>query len=115
MPIPSAYGETLVRLRGTKVSDGYNGTRIDWANPARLTMPGCGLAPRVEDENRTNGRQAVTDAWTAYVPFGADIGFEDRVECRWGTFEVEGTPGHWRSPLSGREHGTAVHLRRVDG
>lgn len=115
MPAPFTSGVTVTRLRAAKVDDGYNGTILDWSSPARLAITGCGLAPRVDEENRTQGRQAVAIGWTLYAPYGADIDFDDRVETPHGTFEVEGEPGHWRSPLSGREHGTTVALRRVDG
>lgn len=110
-----AHGLTLTRLRGTKVDDGYNGTRIDWTNPDRLTIPGCGLAPRVEDELLARGRQGVVVGWTAYLPFGSDVTHEDRVETPYGVCDVNGDPGNWESPYTGRKPGMTVTLDRVEG
>lgn len=115
MPAPFHRGHTLTRLRAAKVDDGYGGVRLDWSDPDRLAIPGCGMAPRVEDELRDRGRQGVVIGWTAYLPFGADVTFEDRIETPHGTFDVEGEPGIWESPMSGRQHGMTVTLKRVDG
>jgi hypothetical protein len=110
-----ANGVTVTRLRGDTVDDGYNGSRIDWTTPDELEIPGCALAPRVEPELRDDGRQGVFHAWTLYMPYGADIAAHDRVDTPQGLFEVEGEPGDWRSPYTGREHGATVHLQRIDG
>lgn len=115
MSPPLRHGVTVTRLRGTKVDDGYGGTRVDWTNPDRLTIRGCAMAPLVEDELVARGRQGVVDGWTLYAPYGSDVDFEDRVETPHGTFEVNGTPGHWRSPYTGRESGMTIVLQSVEG
>lgn len=110
-----AKGVTVTRLRAAKVDDGYNGVRLDWSHPDRLDIPGCAMAPRVEDERRQQGRQGVLEAWTAYLPYGSDVTFEDRLLTPHGTFEVEGAPNPWRNPYTGRQAGMTVYLQRVDG
>lgn len=115
MPIPSIHGATVTRLRGDKVDDGYGGEAIDWSTPAELKIDGCGMAPLAGEELTDRGRQGVEDAWTLYAPYGADITAKDRIVSPWGTFEVDGAPSPWVSPLSGRRHGLTVTLRWIDG
>lgn len=115
MPIPSLHGETVVRLRGAETTNGYGNTEIDWSDPDRLSIAGCGLAPLAGEELADRGRQGVEDAWTLYAPFGADIDHKDRIATSHGTFDVDGQPGPWVSPLSGRRHGLTATLRRIEG
>lgn len=109
------HGVTVTRLRATAVDDGYNGTRLDWTTPDELDIPGCGLAPRAEEEQRERSRQGLTEGWTLYCPYDADIAFQDRVVTSQGTYEVEGSLLPWRNPFTGREAGATIHLRVVEG
>ena len=114
MPLPFSKGMTVTRLRGTRVDDGYGGERIDWTTPARLTIQGCGIAPLVEDEQNQAGQSAAIEAWTLYAPW-SDIRFDDRIDSPHGLFEVDGDPGLWESPYTGRRPGMTVRLRKITG
>lgn len=116
MPIPGPRGITVVRLRGTRVSDGYGGTRIDWTDPDRKPIDGCAIAPLVEGEERDRGREGVVTALTLYAPHGSDIQADDRVETPAdGVLHVEGPTRRWQSPFTGWKAGLTATLRRVDG
>jgi hypothetical protein len=107
-------GLTLTRLRGSRVEDGYGGSRLDWSNPQTITIPGCAMAPVVEDEIHTAGRSAAVAAWTVYAPW-ADVEADDRVDTPHGLYEVDGDPGRWESLYTGRKPGMTFRLRRVGG
>jgi len=111
------HGVTVTRLRAQLVYDGYQGGsgRRDWANPDRLSIPGCGLAPTLIDEDRQYGAETVPEGWTLYAPTGADIAAVDRVETPHGVFAVEGEPSPWEHPMTGWKPGTVVKLRKVEG
>jgi len=112
MPIPFPKGITVTRLRGTRVDDGYGGERIDWTTPESLTLTGCAMAPLVEDEILTAGRDAGVAAWTLYCAW-ADVKADDRMDTPHGLYEVDGEPGRWESPYTGRRPGMSVRLRKV--
>lgn len=114
MGAPFPHGTTVTRLRGTVVSDGYGGTQRDWTNPQRLTISGAGLAPTVEPEQHQAGRDGTEVGWTLYCAT-ADVTAYDRIESRFGLFEVDGDPGIWESPFTGQNHGMVTRLRRVEG
>lgn len=109
-------GETVTRLRGTTVSDGYNGTVIDWTTPTETTIEGVALAPRVGEEVHGAGRAGVIVGLTIYCEPGVDITWQDRIRLANGDiYEFEGQPGDWVNPWTGYRHGVTGALRRVDG
>ncbi|MDP1793724.1 MAG: hypothetical protein Q8K63_06255 [Acidimicrobiales bacterium] len=109
-------GEAIVRLRAPAgPPDRYKNPTLDWANAARLEIPGCAVAPRLADEVRDNGRQAVIKGLTIYAPPKADVVATDRVECRGDTYDVDGDVAVWRSPFTGVEKGVEISLRLVEG
>jgi len=107
-------GEPVVRLRGGTTEDRYGNQAADWGTPDRLTITGCSLAPRLQAEN-LEGRQGVVIGWTLYAPPDADIQPTDRIEARGKTLEVDGEPGVWTSPYTGREAGIELSLKTVEG
>lgn len=113
---PFVHGETVVRLRAVEATNAYGDIERDWANAAEARIDGCALAPTVEQEFHQPGRDGVEVGWTLYAPYAADVTAYDRIEHhRYGMFEVDGEPGLWRSPFTGREAGMTVRLRRVEG
>lgn len=107
------HGIAVTRLRGVKVADGYGGETIDWSAPVSVRINNCAIAPLVEPEVLQAGQQATIEAWTLYAPH-SDIRHNDRIEVDgFGLFEVDGDPGLWRSPYTGRKPGMTVRLRRI--
>lgn len=108
-------GETVTRLRGTEVEDGYGGVRFDFTDPDELDIVGCGVAPLTAEELRDRGRQGTERGWTVYGPHGADVEFTDRVRIRGEVFEVEGGARDWESPHTGRRAGSVFAAFAIDG
>lgn len=109
-------GETITRLRVAATVDAWgNSINSDWSTASRLTITGCALSPLAEPEVHTDGRDAVPGSWTLYIPGRfEDIEPSDRIETSYGTFDVDGEPGRFRSPFSGRD-GMTVRLNRTEG
>jgi hypothetical protein len=91
----------------------------------RISVPGCAVAPRaytgassVSVDDR--GRQGVIVGLTLYPPKVGQIRHTDNIEIAGvsegldGVFTVEGEPGDWISPYTGRT-GCEVALRRAEG
>jgi len=105
-------GETVIRIRRIP------GGRDAYGDPVgdsedRLTITGCALAPRQAGEQIAPGRLAVTSGMDLYAPAGSDILPSDRIEVRGVLWEVDGEPGDWVSPYTGRRPGMIVPLVRV--
>lgn len=116
------YGEQVIRLRATRVSDPYSGAvdQLDWSTPSRLPIDGCGVAPGSgaagnSTEPLRDNRTEVISRIDVYVPYGADVRALDRLIVAGVTWHVEGDPADWRSPLTGWDAGTVVSCTRVEG
>ena len=107
--------ETVTRLRAPLVTDDRGGQRRDWDNATRLDIHPATIAPRQADTTEQNGRQGIIVGLTLYLPADSDVLTTDRLEVRDVTYDVEGEPGDWRHPLTGRRPGLEVNVRRVDG
>lgn len=110
-------GETVTRLRGTPKLDRSSGETIgtDWTAPAALAIEGCAFDPGNSTEPLQQGRNAVVTQPAVYAPFGVDVLAGDRLVVRGRTWQVVGDPGDYRSPFSGWEAGTVIHLEAVSG
>lgn len=112
-----AHGETVTRLRGTPVLDRYSGeqTGISWKAPDALDIPGCGFNPGGSSEPTQDGRNAVITRPEVYAPADADVTAADRLVVRGDTYQVDGKPAEWRSPLTGWAPGLVIALKEVQG
>ncbi len=107
------FGETVtVRTRTPGADDRYGNPTYTWADAA---VDGCAVAPRSSAEPAQVGRSAVITGLTVYLPTGTEIGPHDRLVIRGTEYEIEGEPGDWRNPYSGRRPGIEVAVRRVEG
>ena len=80
------------------------------------TIDGCAWAPRYANETNQLGNTSIVGL-SLFVPYGADIAAEDEVllpdDPR--AWQVDGEPGHWRSPFTDWRPGTEVALTRQRG
>lgn len=85
-------------------------------NPATHTIDGCAVAPRTSSETTDLG-DAVIVGLSLFAPYGADVKVTDRIRIPDDPvpWEVDGEPGHWRSPFSDWRPGTQVALTRQRG
>lgn len=107
--------ETVTRLRATTTADRYNNAQADWTAPAELAITGCAVAPRDQQEDHDEGRQAVIDGFTVYAPSGTEILPSDRLRIRGDDHEVIGEPGVWVNAWSDVEEGVEIRTQRVAG
>lgn len=84
-----------------------------------IEVPGCKIAPTDSADTTGRGRSGAVDRLTLYLPFGTDVHPDDRVVIadgpHAGTWAVDGDPGHWQSPFTGRTPGATVTLQRAHG
>lgn len=110
------YGEMVTRLRGPG-KDQY-GDPLP-GDPASTAIGNCALWPR--DANAAGGnentdfRDTVITGLMLLTPPGTDVQPTDRFTARGDTWEVDGEPAEWRSPLTGTDVGVLVALKRVEG
>lgn len=105
---------TIIRIRRTP------GDLDRYGDPAtstetRTTMDGWAVAPRSSSDITDRGRAGVIVGLSLYTPYGADLLQTDLIEVDGELFEIEGTVGKWKSPLSSWEAGTETALRRAQG
>ena len=109
------FGETVTVLRMVETTtDRYGRPVQTWPEPG-VDVDGCAVAPRTSTEPAQVGRQGVITGVTVYLPAGTAIGPHDRVRARGVVYDVEGEPGDWRNPYSGRTPGIEVALTRHEG
>jgi len=81
-------------------------------------LAGVALAPRTGGgfgDVDSRSRAGVVVGLTMYAAHDADIRPTDRVEIDGELWEVDGEPGRWASPFTGRLHGCQVALKRAEG
>lgn len=110
------YGESVTRLRAGTSVDPYSGEGVeDWVNPASFTFDRCAVWPGGSTEPLSPDRQSVVSDIEVAFPPGADVTARDRLIVRGGTYQVDGEPFDWRSPLSGWTPGLVARANRVVG
>lgn len=111
------YGESVTRVRSSPGGVDQFGDPIP-GTTTQVDIPGCAVAPRLsaaEQELTNNGRAGVVIGLTLYTPADADVTFADHFIVRGEEFEVDGDPGLWVSPFTGKQAGKQIALRRVEG
>lgn len=106
--------ETVTRQRPTVGSDGYGDPFTDWTTPTTATLIARGVEP-VSSSEDNDGRQAVITGFRVYLAPGSDVRAGDRLVLRGTTYDVDGQPADWRSPLGAGFGGVVVALKGVSG
>lgn len=119
------HGETVTVFTAGTVLDPYSddpssawelGDGQEWeTEPGDVDISGVGVEPRPSDEPTQEARNAVVSGFTLYLPTGTEIGPQNRVVVRGGTYEVLGEAAVWRSPFTGWAPGVVVQVQRVEG
>lgn len=111
--LPGFCSET-VRVSRAPLVDTRGAATRDWASAEAHEVPGCMVSHGSTATDFESDRElAVSRTAVLYAPPGSDIAEGDRVECRLGSFVVDGAPqaydvpgstiGHLRVQLSGWE------------
>src|SRR5690606_30208796 len=105
----------IVRVRRTPGGVDEYGDPIP-SSVTRTPLPTAFVAPRLSDEITNRGRAGVVVGLTLYdTNYKLDLRHTDQVEVDGELYEVDGEPGRWRNPMTGREAGIQVALRRAQG
>lgn len=87
--------ETVIRLRAGTTTNRAGGADKDWTSPSSLAIDECLIAPRMEPEDATSGREGRVIGWTVYAPDATDVVATDRLTIRGATYDVDGEPEDW--------------------
>lgn len=111
------HGESVTVLTAGTENDPYSNDPVSsWeVEPTPVVVPGVGVEPRPSDEPTQEARNAVVSGFTLYLPTGTEIGPQNRVVVRGGTYEVLGEAAEWVNPFTGWAPGVVVQVQRVDG
>lgn len=107
---------TIVRVRGNGL-DEY-GDPI--AGDTRTTLSGVSVAPRSTSDISDRGRAGAVVGLSLFAPYGTDLLHTDQIEMTGepaadGLYDVDGEIGQWKNPLTGRNAGSEVALKRATG
>lgn len=110
-----AFGEEVVVHRRSGTTQDVDGNDVDTFTPE--PYDGVGIGPGVSIE-LAQGQSLVTDELHAYFKPAILLNERDRVEVltgpNAGSYDVDGRPKHYRSPLTGNS-GTDAKLLQVKG
>jgi hypothetical protein len=115
-----AHGRTATIVRDTPGGTDPYGDPVP-GSTVEIEVEGCGWAPRTQGvgpsstEVLDRGRQGVIEGLTVYMPYGTDVRPSDQLRLDGRLYEVEGDPGDWWNPKSGRLAGLEVAVRRAEG
>lgn len=107
-------GERVVIITPGTQTDRYGNETPVWTGAQEQIVDGAGFAPGGMSEDN-NGRTAVIENPTVYLPPGTVVSARCRVRVRGATYEAIGDPGDWRNPFTGWRPGVVLQLRRVQG
>lgn len=102
---------TVEHVAATVSTDAYGDTTSTYADP--VPVPGAVFAPRTSTERTDPRVPAVVTGGTLYVQ-GITVSPADHFTVNGQRYEVEGEPGHWVSPYTGRDFGYEVAVKRFD-
>lgn len=102
MALPSFWRETVCVSRPSRVE--ARGS-FEQGPPSRHEVAGCMVEPAASTTDRGEARELASATMaTLYAPPDADVRAGDVVECRAGSFVVEGRPLIRESPTGALAH-----------
>lgn len=105
------FGETVSLV--TRVKSGTDAYGNDIWTETATDVPGA-FVPGGSTE-QLQGQDVVTTQPTVLLPPDTSVTAVDAVDVAGQRFEVDGMPNVWTSPLTGRQFGVEVRLKRVTG
>ena len=111
-----AYGETVVVLTATQVTDPYSGGTVEsWDAPTEAAVEGVAVADGGSLEPVQDARNSVESDFDLLFPPDETVTAQQRVVVRGLTCTVQGRPFLWRNPFTGWEPGLVVQAKIVEG
>lgn len=93
--LPSFCKQSITRVRAKKTKDVRGSAVPDWTDVDELLIAGCSVQPASSSLTLDGRVLGITDAWTAYVPEGADVKAGDHIKFDGNTYEIQGEPRVW--------------------
>lgn len=107
------FGETVVLItRGAATGRDADGNDVH--APVETVLDFVPVWPRASSES-VQGQDTTVIGITALVPADTDVSSIDALRVYGVTYEVDGEPGRYRSPLTGSNPGIELQLKRVTG
>jgi hypothetical protein len=106
------YGQTVTLLK--RVLSGRDEYGNDEYTNVSEPVSGCVVQPAASTENIQFTDQ-VDSGVTVFLPYGTDVSYLDALVIGGQKYEVQGVPGTWTSPFSGRSAPVQVSASRVSG
>jgi hypothetical protein len=106
---PFPFGETVTITRQTDNAYG------DWSAGDTHTIEGCAVWPTTGTETVAGGMDIVVFGLTLLMPPGSDVLSTDTVIVRDTSYNVNGEPTFYKSPLTGTRGGLEVQLKAITG
>ena len=95
--------QTVTRIRpGTKTLRGSE--MPDWTNTTSVSISGCSVQPASTSLSQDGRVLGISDAWTAYLPTGADVLAGDKIMFDGNEYAIDGEPRTWVSPTGSRSN-----------
>lgn len=105
--------ESIMRIRpGTTTSRGS--TVPDWNNTDIIEIKGCSVQPASTGLSQDGRVLGLSDGYTVYAPYEADIIEGDRIEYDGDVYTINGKPKKWES-ATGRVRHTLLNIERWKG
>lgn len=94
--VVTVYRAPLIESRGTQIRD--------WNNATSHTVAGCSFQPTSTATTWADERHTHDIRASLWLPPGADIEAEDKVEYEGHTYAIDGAPLPWKSPTGLVDH-----------
>ena len=107
-------GEQVTILRAGAPTEDRYGNAVPGAD-TRIAVVGCAVAPRESTDSPDPSRTGVIVGHTVLFPAGTDVRSSDRLEFRGKEHDIDGEPGEWTNPFTGRHFGVQVATHRAEG
>lgn len=111
--VASFATQTITRVRpGTKTLRGSE--MPDWSNTTSISISGCSVQPATTTLSQDGRVLGISDGWTAFLPFGADVKAGDKIVFNGNEYAINGEPREWISPTGNRSN-VQLNLMRWSG
>jgi len=107
-----AFGETVTLHRRSVTGQDADGN--DVYGDASSTLTGVPVWPRSATE-LVQGQDTLITGLSALLPADTDVSGVDKVTVYGDDYDIDGEPGHYRSPFTNLDPGVLVNLTKVTG
>lgn len=108
------HGETVIVHPRLSDGEDANGEPIvSWGED--IERPKCAVAPHVDTEEINDTRTMIVSGYDIYDTYDTPVGPEDEITVRGHRCKVDGEIARWVDPFAGRQSGSVIAVKRVEG